>query len=201
MGAVMLPYFYIFILIHILFMGVLIMNKDKINQMFDEMLEESAKACKAEVMEEEEEVTEEEKEEAKKSAKEVLENFLSYIKSARFNNKIESVAKEYKLPKQIVKNHFDNFEIAEASLEIISSKHIDKMPLSLYTGLTLILMSMLETGNGSSSSEASAAFAALLDNRLFKICFSACVCCKLSPPSKSVAVMSFCSLASSGFPS
>ena len=32
------------------------MNKDKINQMFDEMLEESAKACKAEVMEEEEEV-------------------------------------------------------------------------------------------------------------------------------------------------
>lgn len=102
----MLPYFYIFILIHILFMGVLIMNKDKINQMFDEMLEESAKACKAEVMEEEEEVTEEEKEEAKKSAKEVLESFLSYIKSARFNNKIESVAKEYKMPKKIVKNHF-----------------------------------------------------------------------------------------------
>ena len=107
MGAVMLPYFYIFILIHILFMGVLIMNKDKINQMFDEMLEESAKACKAEATEEDiEEVTEEEKEEAKKSAKEVLESFLSYIKSARFNNKIESVAKEYKMPKKIVKNHF-----------------------------------------------------------------------------------------------
>lgn len=82
------------------------MNQNKINQMFEEMLEESAKACKAEVMEEEEEVTEEQEEEAKKSAKEILEGYLKFIKSARFNNKVEKISKEYKLPKQIVKNHF-----------------------------------------------------------------------------------------------
>ena len=87
-------------------MEELIMNQNKINQMFEEMLEESAKACKAEVMEEEEEVTEEQEEEAKKSAKEILEGYLKFIKSARFNNKVEKISKEYKLPKQIVKNHF-----------------------------------------------------------------------------------------------
>ena len=90
-------------------MEELIMDQNKINQIFEEMLEESAKACKATMTEEDEEieeVTEEQKEEAKKSAKEVLEGFLKYIKSARFNNKVENMSKEYKVPKQIVKNHF-----------------------------------------------------------------------------------------------
>lgn len=76
-----------------------------VNNMFEEILDESAKACKEE-QDKEKEVTKEEQDKAKLETKSVLTNFLKYIKSVRFTNKIDEMSKKYDVPKKIIKNHF-----------------------------------------------------------------------------------------------
>ena len=81
-------------------------NNERINELFEEMLEETAKQCAREQSEKEDNISTEEKEKAQKSAKEMLQGFLSYLRSIRFSNKISEMSKKFKLPKNIVRNTF-----------------------------------------------------------------------------------------------
>ena len=78
------------------------MTNNNIEDIFDEMLEETCKNMSAE----DNGVDMQEKEEAQKGAKAVLQKFLKYIRSSRFDTKCENYAKEFSLNKKIVKNHF-----------------------------------------------------------------------------------------------
>lgn len=77
-------------------------NANVVDEMFDEMLEETAKACSKE----EEKVEEEKVEEVRKETKDILQGFLKYIRSIRFEKKIDNMSKTYQLDKKIVRNHF-----------------------------------------------------------------------------------------------
>lgn len=72
-----------------------------VDDMFEEMLEDAAKSCA-----EEKETEKEKVEQARKDTKEILQGFLKYIKSVRFNTKIDNMSKTYGLDRKIIKNHF-----------------------------------------------------------------------------------------------
>lgn len=70
-----------------------------VNDMFDEMLEQTVDQMETE------EVTEE-TEKARVTVKESLSNFLGYIKSKRFTNKCKDISKKHNVNYKVIKNHF-----------------------------------------------------------------------------------------------
>lgn len=74
---------------------------NKVEDMFDEMLEETV-----EQMASEEETSKEKVEKAQVTAKETLTNFLNYIRSKRFTDKCKEISKRNGLNHKIVKNHY-----------------------------------------------------------------------------------------------